>query len=427
MKIRRSIYLLLTILSILSSCSEKKQPPLKGERINVLHFDVLKDRISHDRHVVLPSPFLNSEWPSSDDGQVNFTADNLQLSSNLKPFKSFSLSKFSPKSQDSAIMIIDNMIYSYARGILAANNLEKNKLLWSAEVVNPRERTSILNGSMLYNNGIIYLTTGTKDLVAYNAKDGKELWRYTAPNVVRYIPYIYKNMLFINTIDNIIYCLNTDGKLLWRHDAPSYSIASHNVYSPNLIFNNQVFTLTTAGDLVILNKIDGEELIEVNLANTSIIGDGSLAKGPLNSPHLEDHFLYILTGESELIKVDLSIPGIAWRQNLPGAISTWITKQTSFILMDNNQLLALDNKDAKIIWSIDLPRKDPKKTADFYGPILAGGNLYLITSKGDLFSFSAKDGKLVNKYKTIETNIAPIIVKGKLFVIGNSGKISIWQ
>ncbi len=427
MNFGRSIYFLLMILSLLSSCSEKKQPPLKGERLNVLHFDVLKDRKSLDRKVEIPLSLLNNNWQSSDDGQINHVSDNLQLAKNLKLLKNNSLSKFSPKAQDSAVVIIDDIIYTYSKGILAANSLEKNKLLWSVEAIKSGKKNDILNGSMIYEAGIIYLTTGTKDFVAYSVKEGKELWRYTAPNVVRYIPYIYKNMIFINTIDNIIYCLSSDGKLLWKHDAPSYSIASDNVYSPNLIFNNQVFTLTTAGDLVILNKIDGEELIEVNLANSSIIGDGSLAKGPLNSPHLEDQFLYVLTGESELIKVDLSIPGIAWRQNLPGAISTWVTKQTTFILMDNNQLLALDNKDARIIWSIDLPKKDSKKIENFYGPILAGDNLYLTTAKGDLFSFSAFDGKLANQYKTVETNVAPIVVNGKLYVIGKNGKIGIWQ
>lgn len=427
MNFGKSIYFLLMILSLLSSCSEKKQPPLKGDRVNVLHFDVLKDRKSLDRKVTIPNASLNNSWQSSDDGQINYVSDNLQLAKNLKLLKNNSLSKFSPKAQDSAVIIIDDIIYTYSKGIIAANSLEKNKLLWSVEAIKSGEKNDILNGSMIYEAGVIYLTTGTKDFIVYSAKDGKELWRYTAPNVVRYIPYFYKNMIFINTIDNIIYCLTSDGKLLWRHDAPSYSIAPDNIYSPNLIFNNQVFTLTTAGDLVILNKIDGEELIEVNLANTSIIGDGSLAKGPLSSPHLEDQFLYVLTGESELIKIDLSMPGIAWRQNLPGAISTWVTKQTTFILMDNNQLLALDNKDARIIWSIDLPNKDPKKIENFYGPILAGDNLYLTTAKGDLFSFSAFDGKLVNQYKTVETNVAPIVVNGKLYVIGKNGKIGIWQ
>ena len=426
---------ILLIISLLSSCADgelfgKKTPPLPGTRVNVLHYDLMKNENPNEsKNISIPAQTVLSAWVCSDIGQFTELAENISLGNNLKLVNNFHPKNFNPSSLDSAILIVDNILYSYTKSTLAAYDLTKNRNLWSKEAVEGKERNDVLGGSMTYANGVIYLSSGSRDLIAFEADSGKELWRFKAPNVVRHIALINENKIYVNSTDNTLSCLSLDGKLLWRYDGAIYSLITSRFYSPNIVYQDKLITITTAGDLVVLNKHDGQEITQVNLATTSIIGDGSLAKGPIASPELINNHLYILTGENDFIKIDLENPQILWRQNFPSAKAFWVADSTAYLLSDNNQLLAVDNSNGKTIWAIDLPRKQKaKELVQFYGPVLAGDMLILTSYNGEFFTFSPKDGKLISSYKNnFSTNQMPFIVNDKAYFIGTNGSISVWQ
>ncbi len=425
----------LSIIFLLSSCADgeffgKKTPPLPGTRVNVLHYDLMKNEAPTDtNNINIPPQTVLSAWICSDIGQYTELAENISLGNKLKLVNSFRPNSFSPSPQDSAILISDDIVYSYTKSTLAAYDITKKRNLWSKEAVKGKEKHDVLGGSMTYANGIIYLSSGSRDLIAFEADTGKELWRFRAPNVVRHIALINENQIYINSTDNTLSCLDLDGKLLWRYDGAIYSLITSRFYIPNVVHLDKLITITTAGDLVVLNKHDGTVITQVNLATTSIIGDGSLAKGPIASPELIGNYLYILTGENDFIKIDLENPQILWRQNFPAAKAFWIADNTVYLLSDNNQLLALDNSNGKVIWVVDLPKGSKKKELiEFYGPILAGDQLILTAANGEFFIHSPKDGKLITSYKNnFSTNQMPFIVNDKAYFIGSNGNISIWQ
>ncbi len=421
-------YILLFILTAISACSEKQRPPLKGERLNVLKYDILQEKKKTNIKVVLPEQEHNNGWFSSDYHQSKFLSPNIKLAKELQLDKQLKLHRFNATSSDSAMVIVDNIAYTYSNSIASATDLKNSKLLWSVEIIKDDEKKSIIGGSMAFYQDILFIATGTTKLAALSVKDGKQLWIYDAPNVLRYVPLIESNQVFVTTIDNTLLCLNKDGNLLWRYDAPTYSIAPDRLITPSFTFEDKLFTMTTAGDLVVLRKFNGEELMEVNLASASIIGDGNISKAPLNSPYLLKNKLYILTSESEIIKIDLTIPDIVWRQSFPGANSMWVTNKQTFVLMDNNQMAAIDNETSNIIWIVDLP-KDPKNKEylESYGPIVAGDLVYLVNEKGLLSAFSSYDGSLIKTYTSEPTNIPPIVIDEKLYIIGKNGKINIFK
>ena len=423
------ILLLILILPIFTSCAEKKLPPLPGVRINVLHYDLQKEESETKTPIHIQTVTNLLGWDSSDANQYNGLPYNISLPEKLALKKKFSPSKFKPSGGDSAVMIVDGILYSYAKSTLSAYNLSSNETIWSSIAVSGSERNDVLSGSMAYNQGKIFLSSGGRDFIAFDSLTGKELWRYKSHNVIRHIPTIKGDKIYISTIDNTLSCLNMYGAILWRYDAPVYSLTSNHLYAPTLIYNDKVITATTAGDLIILNNVDGDELTQVNLATSSIIGDGSLEKGPIMSPLLDGSNLYLLTGESDLIKIDLNTPEILWRQTFPGAKSLWLTKDTTYLVTETNQLLALTNTTGKLLWAIDLP-KDPKnkKLHNFYGPIMANNKLIITANTGEFFTFSPSDGSLISSYQNnFRINQIPIIVDSKMYFVGSKGEISIWQ
>ena len=429
MKYIYKILFLSLILPIFTSCTEKKLPPLSGVRVNVLHYDLQKEESKTKISIHLPEATNLLEWKTSDTNQYIGLPYNISLPENLTLKKKIYPNKFRPSGGDSAVMIIDGILYSYTKSVVSAYNIANKKTIWSSVAISGSEKNDVLSGSMAYDKGKIYLSSGGRDFISFDSLTGKELWRYKAYNVVRHIPTIEDNKIYITTIDNTLSCLDMDGSILWRYDAPVFSLTSNHLYSPAIIYNDKVIAATTAGDLIILNNADGDELTQVNLATSSIIGDGSLEKGPIMSPLLDGSNLYLLTGESDLIKIDLNTPEILWRQTFPGAKSLWLTQELTYLITNTNQLLAITNTTGKLLWVIDLP-KDPKskKLNKFYGPIIANGKLIVTANTGEFFTFSPKDGSLLSSYQNrFSVNQMPIIVDNKAYFVGNKGEISIWQ
>lgn len=420
-------------LILLSSCAEgelfgEKSKPLPGKRMNVLHYDLLKNQSSTTDSISIPDQSDLTSWSSSDVGQFTGLDLNIRLEKDLKLSKRFLLPNFHSSSQDSAVLIIDNIVYSYAKAKLSAFNLSNNKKLWSVQALTGEDKKDVLNGSITYNNGVIYLSSGNRDFIAFSADEGKELWRFKAPNIIRHIALIHGQEIYISSNDNTLSCLSLDGQLLWRYDGTIYSLITSRLYAPYVVYEDKIVTISTAGDLVVLDRYDGSELTQVNLATTSIIGDGNLAKGPVASPVLIGHYVYILTGESDFIKIDLKDPQIVWRKNFAAAKSFWALGNVSYILTENNQLLSIDNLTGKAIWIVDLPNENKNKLSRFHGPILAGDNLIITSASGDFYLFSPKDGSLIKKHKNNQsTNQIPLILNNKAYFIGVNGNISIWK
>jgi len=424
---------LFLILLIQVSCSEgdlfgPKKQPLPGQRLNVLHYDLMKENIPSRMDINIPTQENITAWNISDIGQYTGLPYNISLSDKLDTKTQFSLPNFN-KSQGSAILIIEDIIYTYSYNILSAYDSKNKKTLWTKTVVAGNHKSDIISGSMTFHNNIIYLASGTPDLIALDATNGQELWRYTTANVVRYISLVQQDKLYLSGTDNTLSCIDLKGNLLWKYDAPIYSLVSNRIYEPNIVYQDKVVNITTAGDLIVLNKYDGLELTQVNLANSSIIGDGSLEKGPLASPYLDKDFLYILNGEHEFIKIDLANPQIVWSQNFPNSKSFWVADNVTYLITRaDNQLIAINNLDGKVIWIVDLDEKQKSKSLEYYGPIMAGDKVIVSSREGEIIMYSSKDGSEINRLKSSSsTHQMPMVVNNKLYSIGNSGNITVWQ
>lgn len=422
---------LTSFLSICLFSCVASDPPLEGKRINVLHYDDLEKTNNSKTQIKIPPQINNTEWKISDIGQYTSLPLNIKLGNSLKQKNSFSSPGFVGSFDfGGAVIIVNNIFYSYNKTKLSAYDVKNNKFLWSNDPVESNERDDVLDGAMAYDKGIIYLSTGSKDFVAIDAKDGSEKWRAVLPNVASNIALVEDNYVYITSLDNKISCFNAkNGELIWRHNAASYSIINSRLYLPSIIYENAIVTITSAGDLIILDKKDGREIAEVNLSAGTVIGDGTVAKGPIASPLLYNHAIYILTGENELIKVNLINPGIAWRQIIPNAQSFWSGGEAIYVLTSTNMLVSLNDDNGKFIWTQDISSVIPgNEKRELLGPILAADKLLITEGNGGFYFLSPQDGSLISSYK-LDTVIdrLPLIVNEKIYFIGYKGKVSVWE
>ena len=107
-----------------------------------------------------------------------------------------------------------------------------------------------------------------------------------------------------------------------------------------------------------------------------------------------------------------------------------IAGESVFLVNDEAHLVRLDAATGETIWAVEMPYfeaekvKKRKAITAHYGPVLAGGRLWVASSDGKLSGFSPADGSMV--YQTdIPGGAAsqPAIAGGVMYVVTGKGQV----
>jgi len=118
-----------------------------------------------------------------------------------------------------------------------------------------------------------------------------------------------------------------------------------------------------------------------------------------------------------------------WEQKIGSVRSTpHIQGRYLFAVGDNNKIVAINRMDGRVKWVSTLPESDDKKTVTTYsGPAFAGGKLYVASSNGNLLSFDANSGKLLETSPApTDVYARPVIHNGKLYLLNNKAELAVY-
>ena len=108
----------------------------------------------------------------------------------------------------------------------------------------------------------------------------------------------------------------------------------------------------------------------------------------------------------------------------------WVSGGSVFLISDEAQLIRLDAATGARIWGVDLPyytkEKAKRRKAIYanFGPVLAGGKLWVASSDGVMRGFDPKDGSLVaNVALSGGAATRPAVVGGVAYVVSRDGKL----
>jgi outer membrane protein assembly factor BamB len=108
-----------------------------------------------------------------------------------------------------------------------------------------------------------------------------------------------------------------------------------------------------------------------------------------------------------------------WSLNVPGTQTPWVAGDAVFVVDTSGQLMAITRRDGKVQWTAKLP-----DAATWSGPTLAGGALWLASSKGQLIGVDATTGRAGTPMDLgSAVYIAPVVAQGKMFVLTDTAKL----
>ena len=162
------------------------------------------------------------------------------------------------------------------------------------------------------------------------------------------------------------------------------------------------------------------------MTSLAFIGDIS------GDPVIDDNSVYVSILSGETVKLNLTSGSRNWTLDVGASDAVWPVGGSVFLVSDHAQLMRVNASNGSIIWSQQLPQfRKPEKRDDMirqYGPVLAGGLMWVAGRDGQLRGFEPEGGQLVSTVNIPGgAAAAPIIVGGVMYILSLDGELHAFQ
>lgn len=308
--------------------------------------------------------------------------------------------------------------------------------LWSADLTPEGQRNpNASGGGLAYDGGRLYVTSAFAFIAALDAATGREIWRHPFSAPVTGAPMVAGDRVFVSAMDGTLWAMDTaTGRIDWSIAAASTIPTVSRGASP-----------AVAGDLVIMPSEAGE-LTAVRRANGAVAWSSVVTgrrtgaayatiSAITGDPVVDGGRVYAANHQGRLVALDLRTGETIWAAREAAFSPVWPVGGSVFLISDENRLIRLDAASGTPIWSVELPLHQPvrrirNRSAIFaqFGPVLAGGRLWVSSSEGVLRSFDPASGAQLSEVALPEgAASAPVVAGQLLYVLGRDGMLHAYR
>jgi outer membrane protein assembly factor BamB len=303
--------------------------------------------------------------------------------------------------------------------------------LWSTDLTPASDHPDDASGGGLaYAGGRVYATTGFGDLVALDAATGAVLWRQGFGAGVGGAPTVAGGLVYAVARDASAWAVRADdGKVAWQLAGTPASAGVTGVSAPAVNDRIVVFpfpsgefmaTLRQRGFTLWQSAVAGKRIGRAYTAVTDLTGD----------PVIIGDTVYAGSAAGRVVAVTAAKGERIWTANEGAAGPVQVAGGAVFLISDESQLVRLNAATGARVWAVDMPyfvKDKPKKQQEIYvhyGPVLAGGRLFVASSDGLLRVFDPASGALLDSAEIPGgAATAPVVAGGVLYVMGAGGQL----
>ena len=410
-------------VSSLNPFSEK-EVPLPGKRVSVMtKTDSVTDNIAAaSAPVSLPPQRPNQSWtqpggvPSNAPGHLLLAGTGKKVWSSSAGEGSSSDGKLtaSPIALSGRIFTLD------AEGNVTAFSASTGARAWRTSLTPGGEDADEgYGGGIAADNGRLYVATGFGTLVALDPQSGNVLWQKSLETPIRSSPTAAKGKVFVVTTEGRFYCLSgEDGTELWRYRGLSERASLLSNTSP-AVAGNTVVVPFPSGDVVAVDISTGQAQWRESVARGRARSSSLASLNDSARPVIDSGVVYAVGHSGRMIATEQKTGKRLWSQSVGGTQQPWVAGQSVYVVDKGGRLMALSRKTGQVLWVAKLPGG---KT--WSGPVLAGGQLWLASSKGTLISVDGKTG-VVAKSRDLgdPVYISPIVADGRMYVLTDNADL----
>jgi outer membrane protein assembly factor BamB len=385
--------------------------------------------------VVLPPARANPEWAQA-GGNASKSYGHLALAENPAKVWTARIAGSTNRLRLAASPVVGagKLFVEGTDGTIHAFDKNTGARLWtfSDDAMTRDQMPSAFGGGVSYDAGRLYATNGVGDVEALNAETGEVLWKVKPAGPLRGSPTLAFGELFVMTQDNQIIALKTeDGSLLWDESGSATQSGVFGVAAP-AAGQGTIVAGYSSGELSAYRYENGRTLWSDALARTNISTTVGTITDIDADPIIDSGRVYALGQGGRMAAYELVTGQRIWELNLAGISTPAIAGEWVFTLTDDARLLAISRSNGRVRWISQLQRykdEEDKKGPIFWtGPVLAGGQLWVASSRGEIWRVSVGEGSATFFADVGEAvSLAPIVADGMLYVLDDGGTIHAWK
>lgn len=423
---------------------KEKQVPLPGKRVAIMQ---TQDKFPGDladasKPIALPPARANDSW-SQPGGEPSNAPGNLALTGSVHAVWRTNAGAGSSKGGrlTASPIVYGGRIYVLdTNAEVRAFNSGGGAAVWRTSLMPEDERkaggfswqlpsfsslgsssaTGGYGGGLAADDGKIFAATGFGNVVALDPASGKKLWEKNLGVPARAAPTATGGRVFIITADGRFFCLSTaDGSEIWAvRGLPQQ--ASLLLGTSPAVDGDMVVVPYPSGDVVALKVSDGTAAWSESLARTRTTSQlASLSDAA--RPVIDAGTVYAVGHAGRMIATQAKTGERLWSLNVPGTQMPWVAGDSIFVVDTGGQVMAVARHDGKIQWSAKLPGPSG---VNWSGPVLAGGMLWLASSKGQLVAVEPLTGKVSGQQDLgSPVFIPPVVAQGRMYVLTDKAQL----
>lgn len=307
-----------------------------------------------------------------------------------------------------------------------------------SEVWSARFGTEIDGESALFGGGVsvsgdrLYVTNGVGYAGALNIADGSQIWKVRPGGPLRGSPTVANTNVYVLSQDNQIFALDpASGETRWSVSGTLEVSGVFGVAAPASAQGTLVAGFSS-GELIAYRYENGQIVWQDGLNRTSISTSVSTLSDIDASPVIDSGFVYAVGQGGRMVALRLITGERLWEVNAGGLSTPWVAGDWMFAVTDDARLLAIARANGRIRWITQLARyrdeEDRKGPIFWRGPILAGNQLILVSTRGHLVFVDPATGA-VNRTEALDDGVelSPVVANNTLYLLNSEGELSAWR
>ncbi len=410
-------------LDSITNMFKKAEKPLPGERIAVLKPEnqITVDAASAAAPLSLPPQVQNASW-SQPGGEPDNSLGHLAFAGSLRTIweKSAGYGSGSRGRLTATPIVHKGKIFVLdTQATVSAFSAGNGARLWQTNLTPANEKPGEgFGGGVAAAGDVVYAATGFGQVVALAAASGKVKWTKSLGVPIRNSPTVAGGRIFVVTTEGRFYCLSTEnGDELWSYRGlPEHASLMSNV-SP-AVDGKIVVAPYSSGEVVAFDIETGQP----RWSETLVKGR---TRSPLNSlnntsrPVIADGVLYAVGHSGRMVATNVRDGRRLWQRDIAGVQTPWVAGNAVYVVDLSGQMIALSRKDGAVRWVLKLP-----KARRWSGPVLAGGKLWAVSSKGLLVGVEPKTGVIKARRDLGERiYVAPLVVAGRMYLLSDDADL----
>ena len=283
-------------------------------------------------------------------------------------------------------------------------------------------------GGLAFDKDKIYAATGFGNVVAMDAKTGKQLWMANTTVPVHSAPVVVDNRVYVITQENQTLALDVnDGHMLWDHRGTVESAAILSSASVG-VAGDTVIVPYSSGELFALRAQTGTPAWNDTLSRTGNVTALTVINDIAGRPVIDRNLVFAVSHSGTLAAINFRSGSRAWTRNIAGIQTPLVAGDYVFVVSTDGVVVCLRREDGRVRWTTQLPAYDsPEDKRDpivWTGPLLVSNFLVLVASNGKAALLSPFNGQKLGETEMPDgTFIAPVVANGVMYVLTNDAQL----